>query len=76
MAHYADLLRGPDGRTGYNAEDPDRVDNNVNWKFSLGARPKKGIVSDTLKQCSLGHLSRTPRNEELKTLRKCPGLRT
>lgn len=43
MASYADLLRNVNDRIGYNAEDPDRADNNVDWKLSFSAKPKKTI---------------------------------
>jgi len=43
MASFGDLLRNVNDRLGYNAEDPDRVDNNVNWKLSFSARPKRNV---------------------------------
>lgn len=46
MAFFNDLLRGVNSRIGYNAEDPERVDNNVNMKLSFSAKPKKHIGLD------------------------------
>eukprot|EP00354_Favella_ehrenbergii_P010587 CAMPEP_0170460906 /NCGR_PEP_ID=MMETSP0123-20130129/7047_1 /TAXON_ID=182087 /ORGANISM="Favella ehrenbergii, Strain Fehren 1" /LENGTH=238 /DNA_ID=CAMNT_0010725865 /DNA_START=40 /DNA_END=756 /DNA_ORIENTATION=+ len=46
MASFADLLRGVNSRIGFNAEDPDRSDNNVDQKLSFSAKPKKNINLD------------------------------
>lgn len=32
-------------RLGYVADDPERADNNVDWKLNFSAKPKKNIVS-------------------------------
>lgn len=43
MASFSDLLKGVTGRLGFNHEDPERSDNNVDWKLSFSAKPKKNI---------------------------------
>lgn len=40
---YSDLLKAVNGRVGYNADDPDRADNNVDWKLSFNSKPKKSL---------------------------------
>jgi len=46
MSFYSDLLRAVNDRVGYNADDPERADNNVDSKFSFSAKPKKHIGLD------------------------------
>lgn len=43
MSFYANLLSAANNRLGYIADDPDRSDNNVDWKLSFAAKPKKNI---------------------------------
>jgi len=50
MASYYDLLRSVNERLGFNAEDPDRADDNCNWKLSFSAKPKKHIDLTMSKQ--------------------------
>lgn len=40
MSQYADLLRAVNSRMGFNADDPDRVDNNVDWKLNFATKSK------------------------------------
>jgi len=56
MASFADLLRGVNDRLGFTADDPDRVDNNVNMKYSLSAKPKKTVDLSMEKkvECKVG----------------------
>jgi hypothetical protein len=46
MASFSDLLRGVNDRIGYNAEDPEREDNRVNWLAKFSAKPQKHISLD------------------------------
>ena len=43
MASFSDILKGVNARLNYNADDPDRVDNKVDWKLAFNAKPKSHI---------------------------------
>jgi len=50
MASFSDLLKGVNARLAFNAEDPDRVDNKVDWKLAFSAKPKSHISLDADKK--------------------------
>jgi len=50
MASFADLLRGVNSRIGFNADDPDRADNDVDLKLGFSAKPKAHINLDMEKK--------------------------
>merc|ERR1712156_9656 len=52
---YADLLKAVNSRLGYNADEPDRVDPNIEEKLSLSAKCRDNITVDLERKSEVGY---------------------
>merc|ERR1712156_824638 len=52
---YADLLKAVNSRLGYNADEPDRVDPNIEEKLSFSAKCRDNITVDLERKSEVGY---------------------